>query len=210
MSTQTLVTDAELTQALGELEQSAGAVPSLDPPADEQGSGRKLRFRIGEKRTGEATDAPQVESAGSPAPSATAGQPAPVAPRLSLAKRVYRLADALIERANRPFAFLPPQVRNALGAAALTTIGMSLAALLVLPVLMPNRDALTFLEQLRTGSHTRYAARAGAAPAAMLDGAVADAAMDDVAESDDPDRAGDDVTAHLDDDPHAPAFPDDW
>lgn len=92
-------------------------------------------------------------------PAATEEQSAPTAEALP-AKGICRLVDRALDTLNKPFDRFSSQVRNAIGLAAIATVVISIAALLVLPRLMPHRDAVSFLREKRAQLDARPTAPA--------------------------------------------------
>jgi len=92
-------------------------------------------------------------------PAATEEQSAATAEALP-AKGICRLVDRALDTLNKPFARFSSQVRNAIGLAAIATVVISIAALLVLPRLMPRRDAVSFLREKRAQLDARPTAPA--------------------------------------------------
>ncbi len=161
--------------------------------------GGGMRFVVGKRRKPE--DEPSGDSAGGPAEAtkaqdavgaAAASGQGPVAraaaraqpsavrapverqsflPRVPWWKRLLRAIDDLLDVINRPFASLSPQHRSLIGVVSVTTIVVSWLSAWLIPVLMPHRDAITFLEQARAAVLSREGA-AGAdssEPAAAAD-----------------------------------------
>lgn len=129
------------------------------------------RFRAGLSRTGlsralarlraglgrKSGDASPEETPQQPA--ATEEQTAPAAEALP-AKGICRLVDRALDTLNKPFDRFGGQVRNAIGLGAIATVVISIAALLVLPRLMPHRDAVSFLREKRAQLDARRTAPA--------------------------------------------------
>ena len=158
----------DLVAALAEVQASSAAkakAPKETPPArkpealesveveapaaeseSDVNSGRRFRFQIGKKEVVEeqpdVADYRPPEERGEAASSATELRPA--AP---IGKRAYRLADRWLEKLNQPFARLDSNIKAAIGMAAVTTVVVSLLAMLLMPVILPHRDAVVFLEE---------------------------------------------------------------
>jgi len=151
---------------------------------------KKLRFKIGAAPAGPtstpsaAPPAPaepqRIESAPPPAadqsvaPSASVAEELalptapsalqPVVPRTPTAKRLSRGVERALDALNRPLAWMPPQWRALTGWLSLATLLVSTLALVLLPVVFPHRDALTFLHEKRVALQAR-SAQPPAAPA---------------------------------------------
>jgi hypothetical protein len=70
----------------------------------------------------------------------------PVTP---LSKRLYRAIDRALDALNRPFAGLSNTQRALVGWVALTTLIVSILAIILMPIVLPHHDAITFLEEKR-------------------------------------------------------------
>jgi hypothetical protein len=144
----------------------ASASPAQPPPASSKAGPPKaaqpktVQFKIRKQGTAAVTVAPETEAPAPVAPAPTPSPPAPArAPRWRFRipipsipvtlgwKRAYRVVDAGLELVNAPLARLKPGARNLIGWLALATIGVSLLSAFLLPLLMPRRDAITFLEE---------------------------------------------------------------
>lgn len=103
--------------------------------------------------------------------SATAETPLPAKPAVpSFWSILYRMLDLILGLINRPFARLSAETRSALGLVAITTIVISVLAMLLLPRLMPPGDVYSKLE--RESSAARVVLEKGEAESAdpeMLD-----------------------------------------
>jgi hypothetical protein len=122
---------------------SAGAsTPAAPDPAC-----RRPQFRIPSPGTRCDASVPKQAAEVTEAPRRGAPRRGWIAP---LARQVYRTADAALDLVNRPFSWLTGEARNMLGWWALATMAVALSSWLLLPVLLPNRDALTFLKEKRT------------------------------------------------------------
>lgn len=109
---------------------------TLDGPARSE-----PQFKIPPQGTGSKSSAPQqVREVGK----------APRRPWIALARQIYRAADAALDLVNRPFFWLTGQARNVVGWWALATIAVALSSWLLLPPLLPNRDAVAFLREKRS------------------------------------------------------------
>lgn len=157
-------------------EQEAAKLPSLDedsiaaPPAVESPASapagpaagapaKKLEFKLGSKGAaapGKDKDKPATKfearrptrktPASEEPPPEPIERPNVLLPTISFARRVLRWIDAAVEFLNLPGRRLAPEIRDAIGVAALLTLAMSLGAWLVLPRVLPYRDAVRFLE----------------------------------------------------------------
>jgi hypothetical protein len=140
--------DADLLAALNEIERMpSGAVPSLEPEA----LGAPAAARTEKKNRFRVPAAPPADEPQRPASARGATRTAPddelIVPTVTLGKRAYRLLDAVLTWLNRPFGWVPPGIRGALGVFGLTTLAVFLLALIIKPILMPSTDAFTFLEE---------------------------------------------------------------
>ncbi len=82
--------------------------------------------------------------------SATASAPARLSmPTTRVWKRIYRVSDALMDAVNFPLSWASESMRAAIGYAALASIVVSSAWLLLTPIVLPQRDAITYLQERR-------------------------------------------------------------
>ncbi len=79
-----------------------------------------------------------------------------------LVRQVYRAADAVLDLVNRPFSWLTGEARSMLGWWAVATLAVALSSWLLLPLLLPNRDAITFLKEKRSAIDRSPAAEVAA------------------------------------------------
>ena len=68
---------------------------------------------------------------------------------MSLSKRIYRALDQALDRVNRPFERLGTGVRALVGWVALATLIVSILAIVLMPLVLPHRDAIVFLQEKR-------------------------------------------------------------
>lgn len=61
----------------------------------------------------------------------------------------YRLIDIALDLINRPFAHLSPDTRRIIGIVGIVTLVTSLLSAVLFPLVIPRKDALTFLQQKR-------------------------------------------------------------
>lgn len=152
-----LVSDDELASLLGGLEGDSGAQLAdapAGPSAPEGASPKKLKFKLGDKTAAAAAGA---------TPEASKPPPVPQPRWLKLLSRaIYDGIDAVLRVANRPFFWLPRNVRDALGMIAIPTVIASLAFYFAAPMLFPRRDAITFLADKRAA--LEHAAQDNTAP----------------------------------------------
>jgi hypothetical protein len=130
--------------------ESTGQVESSEPDAEE----KKLRFEIGKKSAKE-----RAAASAEPAKPAKADRldrlhkqkeaVRAIQPVTPWGKRLFRLADQGLDTINRPFERVGDRARNLVGYAALTTVIVSLLAMILMPLIMPHRDAIMFLQEKR-------------------------------------------------------------
>ena len=163
-----LVDESDLEAAYAEVCQSDAAIPDLDDgfiddetairepgsskPSDsgatrapqKQGSKRKLQFKIGKD-----AKIPPPPPPGLAAPGARVDRAASIAeiPTPPTLKRVFRFVDAALDVVNRPVRNMEEGRRGILGAAAVTTVIVSVAAMVLLPILFPRRTPITSLRE---------------------------------------------------------------
>ena len=165
----------ELLSAMSEIEtmQSAPAsAAAAAPPAEaESSAGEKpaakgLKLKIG-KKDGTAATVTAGEGKSAAKPAGKPGGPAAGVeaahawglsdaeidagkmPRISVFKQVVRFLDAVLEWAAWPLLRAGPRVRGLVGSLSATTIIVSVGAIYLLPVILPYRDALSFLADRR-------------------------------------------------------------
>jgi len=121
---------------------------------------KKVRFKIGkvEPETEAATRTAEPPTPAPPEVDAPASAEAPaetdapatvsVAPP-TVGKRLYRVADGVLELMNRPFAAMPSRLRDLIGGVAVSTLCLSLVMPLVLGMFASRRDAVSFLRERR-------------------------------------------------------------
>lgn len=101
---------------------------------------RKSRFKIGKK--------PPNEDVAEYRPPDERGDAESVAlPVTSLGKRIYRAVDQGLDTINRPFEWMEERTRTLVGWVALTTLIVSFLAVVLMPLILPHRDAIVFLEE---------------------------------------------------------------
>lgn len=127
--------------------------PTDDTPRDEPAPVKRLQFKMG-AASAQTTPAPEpVDAPPTESPELELELPeideviqAPVTP---LHKRIYRVADRMLDQINIPFGRLRKQHREMLGWIALATTVVSVLTMVVMPILLPQRDAVTFLQEKR-------------------------------------------------------------
>lgn len=159
-----LVSDEELMAALAEVQAAskAGAIPlpSLDEEQPAGAAAPKSEIQAGERASAAPAPergAPRVHAPPPGAAHAVEGsQPvgedceqAPARLTARLCRRAYRATDAVLELLNRPFFWLSADARKLVGSVSLATIAVALSAWLLLPLILPNRDAVSFLAARR-------------------------------------------------------------
>lgn len=148
--------------------------PPAEQPASPEGRSEQLP-----QPPSDASTEPKPDSTGSPSAQQqsrlaksedTAAASAPVPPKPGLWKRIYRFFDEILEAINRPFLWLSPSVREVLGYASLASIGVSLAWLLLTPLLTSRTDAIAYVQlkrrELEAARAAQPVARGAARPAA--------------------------------------------
>lgn len=161
-------------------------------PATGAASGVKgLRFKVGAKA---ASGTPAVHDAATreaPAPAVESTDPPRaeesdddlvtpgVAPTVPVLKRAYRWLDGGLELISWPLLRAGSTMRRVVGAVSLTTIAVTLAASLVLPLFMPYRDAVTFLRDKREKLERELQAEKSAATAGEAASHASEAHEDD-------------------------------
>jgi hypothetical protein len=123
---------------------ASGAAPS-----------KPRRFKIGERAepgdVAEYRPPPQREETDAPVD--------PTRPVAPFAKRVYRALDRVIDALNRPFGALGETGRSVIGSVALVTLLISIMAALLIPLILPHRDGITFLEEKTAQLRSQPAAK---------------------------------------------------
>jgi hypothetical protein len=106
---------------------------------------KKPRFKIGKPSSQEGVaEYRPPEGRGSAQAVGVAARP--VTPP---AKRVYRALDQALDRVNRPFERVGTGVRALVGWVALATLIVSILAIVLMPLVLPHRDAIVFLQEKR-------------------------------------------------------------
>ena len=101
---------------------------------------KQMRFKVGAKPEKEDVaqyQTPKERGAGSIAS----------LPSTSWLKKIVRVLDQVLEAINRPFENVGEQGRKVLGLIALMTTIISLLAIYLMPKILPNRDAVVFLQE---------------------------------------------------------------
>jgi hypothetical protein len=93
------------------------------------------------------TDTPPQEAP--PSPTTTEEEQSDLAADVLPDSGFWRLVDQALDKLNQPFARFSSRVRSAIGLAAIVTVVISLATLLLSPHVLPQRDALSFLREKR-------------------------------------------------------------
>jgi hypothetical protein len=106
---------------------------------------KRFCFKIGRPSADE--DVAGYEPPDERGEAAATGRAAP--PVTPLSKRLYRAIDRALDALNRPFAGLSNSQRALVGWVALTTLIVSILAIILMPIVLPHRDAITFLEEKR-------------------------------------------------------------
>jgi hypothetical protein len=137
--------------------------PKQEVPATAATARRKrLRFRIGRRSADEAeAEAGPADPAG-----AAEGEDSGATPVTPLDRRIYRAVDRVLDRINAPFAALNDRQRALVGWAAVTTLVVSILAMVLVPRILPHRDAITFLQEKRAQLDTPPPAQASDFPEA--------------------------------------------
>jgi len=76
-------------------------------------------------------------------------QPDTSPPESSPPGGAFRALDRALDAVNRPFVCLGDRIRHLIGLVAIVTIAVSILALLILPRVIPQQDAVTFLQAKR-------------------------------------------------------------
>ncbi len=149
----TIASDAEIQAALAEAESRTSDIPSLD-----KGSTPAVvhvpveaASTIPPKVYSRPPSEPVVVS--SPAEPAAGAQPedeAEADPQTKrhgvIARFAYNAVDRVLSAVNQPFNRCPAETRCIIGVAAVITIGLSLLAACLLPVIDPPRDPVSVLQ----------------------------------------------------------------
>ena len=102
----------------------AGAPPGADS------GGRRFRFQIGKKEVIE--EQPDVADYRPPEERGASAATVPgLRPTTPLAKRIYRLVDRWLDMMNQPFSNLDGMLKAAIGMVAVTTVIISVLAILL-------------------------------------------------------------------------------
>lgn len=121
----------------------AGAAGGTAGAAETGASRKKIRLVAGKQA--EERDVADYEP---PADLASAtGGPLPAHPRAPLGIRIFRVVDNALLSINRPFEWIGADARRVLGYAGLVTLLVALLAMAVMPVIMPHRDAVVFVQE---------------------------------------------------------------
>jgi len=118
---------------------------------------RKLHFEIGKK-------APDHDVAEYEPPSAapvTAEEILAAQPTTPLRKRIYRAADRALDAVNQPFEWMGEEARRLVGYVALATLVVSILAIALMPLVMPHRDAVVFVQERLVSLEAAQAAQNG-------------------------------------------------
>ena len=108
-------------------------------PAAPQAGRKKPRFQVRER------PAESIAVPGPPDEHRHAGPlPRPVVP---LGKRLSRAVDNGLDTINQPFERMDRRTRTLVGCVAATTLAMSILAMILMPLVMPHRDAIVFLQE---------------------------------------------------------------
>jgi hypothetical protein len=128
---------AKLVRNAGREEEDRDAAVRTEPtrPGDTLGKSRSGESRADPESPGKAHGAEAARGA--------------LLPITSVLKCVRRGIDRALDRINQPFAALDDQKRALVGWAAITTLIVSLLAMLLIPKILPQRDAITFLQEKR-------------------------------------------------------------
>jgi hypothetical protein len=119
---------------------SVGTDPQSETaPATPQAARKKPRFQVGEK---------PAESVAVPGPPDQHWHAGPIArPVVPLGKRISRAVDNGLDTINQPFERIDRRTRTLVGCVAATTLVISILAMILMPLLMPHRDAIVFLQE---------------------------------------------------------------
>lgn len=123
--------------------------PEVDPAdAPQVEPGRALRFQIGKQ--------PTVASEPSETSAPSAASDTVAVPTISLGKRLYRAADAVLDLANRPFGFVAEAPRKLIGQIALATLAASMLSAMVIPLIRSDTNAVAFVREKRAELDTAH------------------------------------------------------
>ncbi|MBU0616106.1 MAG: hypothetical protein KKI02_00145 [Planctomycetes bacterium] len=111
-------------------------------PATPKSERKKFRFQIGKKPAEKNTPRSQPPDERRRAVLATQ-------PLTLRGKRLYRTVDEGLDTLNRPFDQLGERTRTLVGYVALTTLIVSILAMILIPLILPHRDAVLFLQERR-------------------------------------------------------------
>ena len=110
-------------------------------PAAPRAVRKKPRFQVGEK---------SAESVAVNRPPDEHRDAAPIArPVAPLGKRLSRAVDNGLDTINQPFERIDRRTRTLVGYVAATTLAISILATILMPLVMPHRDAIVFLQEKR-------------------------------------------------------------
>jgi hypothetical protein len=121
-----------------------------DVPAEPTGQAepRKLRFQVGKKAVKE-------RAAACHPPDQRREALRAIQPTTPLARRAFRLVDRVLDTINRPFERMGERTRSLAGYIALTTVLVSILAMILMPLILPHRSAVTFLLEKRAALDAR-------------------------------------------------------
>jgi len=132
--------DAESAEASGDPTPDE-APDQNSKPAAAKPPRKKPRFKVGAK----AAEKDVAEYIPPDEPVAAEPAAVVVAPVAPLRKRIYRAVDQALDTLNQPFGWLSDRAKMLMGWVALSTLLTSFLAILLMPVILPNRDAISFL-----------------------------------------------------------------
>lgn len=111
-------------------------------PATSESERKNVRFQIRKKPAEKDTPRPQ--------PPDERRRPVPATqPPTLRGKRLYRTVDEGLDTLNRPFDQMGERTRMLVGRVALTTLIVSILAMILMPLILPHRDAVLFLQEKR-------------------------------------------------------------
>lgn len=146
--------------------------PGSDKPAEAAPKG--LKFKIGKKGDGKPGEKTAKSRAAARPPAAESATPIEqitgALPYVSVFKRSVRGIDAMLEFAAAPMTILPPSVRKMVGILSIVTIAVSVGSATLLPLVLPYRDAVTFLSQRRSAMEAELHAHAAGETAGEAEG----------------------------------------
>lgn len=162
---ESLIPDEALAAVLAEIDTliapppapaaEAAAAPSSEESGDAPAPAKKHRFVVGKKAPPPpaASDATSANNAAEKKTESKATDTAPdasgVVPKPSLGKRVFRLAEFNLELLHRPFNWVSNSARSMIGMVSLATIAVCGMWMGLRSVLLPNRDAISFVQEKR-------------------------------------------------------------